>query len=154
MTGSTKTGAAQSRRPGMTRPAGWVALLMAGAFVWIMMPSHPGAQGQGTSPSRDELVAKLAGKKVRVDKTTGQLREITTEEAREFVDSIARMTALADAAPQFPTGAIAGRMASLGDHVGHVVIARPNADGTSVMRCVGSADEAVTFLAEEPADDR
>ena len=147
----TRPGASQNRRFGGTRPYGWVALLMAAAFVWIV-PTHPGAQGQGTGRSREELVAKLAGKKVRVDKSTGQLREITTEEAQEFVDSIARMTALAEATPQLSPGATAGRMLSLGEHLGHVVIARPSADGASSLRCVGSADEAVAFLTEEPDD--
>jgi hypothetical protein len=138
--------AADGRRA--TRPRRWAAVALVAALVSTTM-SPIAAQGQRVGQSRDELVAKLAGKKVRVDRTTGALREITVDEAREFVDTIAAMTALAPPVEQVSPTGTAGVMAALGDHTGHVMVARPNPDGTTSLRCVGGAEEAVEFLVEE-----
>lgn len=108
-------------------------------------------QAQGQGRSREQLVAKLKGKKVKIDASTAQLREMTTEEAESFIDTIARMTDRT-ALEARVAAAGASRRVSLEGHIGHVNVARPNPDGTTTVRCVASADEAVAFLAEEPPD--
>ena len=43
-----------------------------------------------------------------------------------------------------------GAMLSLSGHgVGHVLVSKPNDNGTASVRCVTSADEAVQFLADD-----
>lgn len=98
---------------------------------------------------REDLVAKLAGKHVRIDQATGRARAITTEEARDLIATIARATDAPDASTLASVRTAAGHMLRLGEHAGHIVVVRPNENGTLDMRCVGSADEAVTFLTEE-----
>jgi hypothetical protein len=97
---------------------------------------------------REDLVAKLAGKKVRVDAVTKQLRAITADEARDFIAEVAKATD-ASLATRSEITTPAGSMARLDGHVGHIIVSRPNQDGSVALRCVGSADEAVAFLVEE-----
>lgn len=98
-------------------------------------------------PAREDLVTKLAGKKVQIDKTTKTLRAITADEAREFIATVAKATESATIAAQVSTPL--GTMVRLDDHVGHIIVSRPNEDGSVSLRCVGSADEAVAFMIEE-----
>jgi hypothetical protein len=104
------------------------------------------AQAPQTS-DREDLVARLAGKKVRVDPATKKPRAITADEAREFIATVARATEGASIASRVTTPA--GTMVRLDDHIGHIIVTRPNEDGSVSVRCVGSADEAVAFLVEE-----
>jgi hypothetical protein len=96
--------------------------------------------------AREDLVAKLAGKKVRVDASTKQVRAITADEAREFIAAVTNATESAQVAK---VSAPVGSIARLDDHAGHIIVTRPNQDGSVSLRCVGSADEAVAFLVEE-----
>jgi hypothetical protein len=98
--------------------------------------------------SRDDVVVKLAGKRLRVDKTTGKLRAISKEEATALVATLTNMTHRQDiSSEQRPDGAEVVQMAGFG----HVMIARPNEDGTSDVRCVSSVDEAAEFLVQSAA---
>ena len=107
------------------------------------------AQGQSPATTREDLVAKLAGKRIRVDQSTGQLRAITEGEARDLITAVLQATDASQPEPQAAIRSAAGAMVRLGEHVGHIVVVRPGEDGQLAVRCVGSADEAVTFLAEE-----
>jgi hypothetical protein len=103
---------------------------------------------------REDLVAKLVGKKVRMDPATRRPRAINIDEARELVIQLVAMTngpSEPAAEVQRPDGSA---MLSLAGHAGHVLVGRPNDDGTTSIRCVRSADEAVDFLAEEGLPDR
>lgn len=108
---------------------------------------------QGGRRSRQELVEKLEGRAVMVDRATSQRRPITTAEAGAFVDRIGILTApaaSASAAEVLSRGGLALRVSAHGP--GHVVVSRPNADGSTSARCVTSVDEAVDFLAGELDD--
>lgn len=120
--------------------------LLWGALIGLLAgPAH--AQ---PSRSREDLVAKLAGKLVRIDANTKQVRAITTEEARELIAAVQRATETPDASSATAAQGGSSRMLRLGEHAGHIVVVRPNEDGTLASRCVGSADEAVAFLTEDP----
>lgn len=122
-----------------------LAVTVCGLSVTLAFAQAP----QSAAASREDLVAKLAGKRVRVDATTKQLRAITADEAREFIATVSRATDMSQVVAQTPTSTSSGRMARLDDHAGHIVIGRPNEDGSTSLRCVASADEAVSFLTEE-----
>jgi hypothetical protein len=110
------------------------------------------AAAQPGPPVRDDLVAKIVGKKIHLDKTTGKVREITLEEARDLIASI---VALVDPSGEDLTTvarADGAQMVALDGHLGHVVISRYNPDGSVSVRCVATADEAADFLAEEPLE--
>lgn len=143
----TRTDGAGRRARRMLRTCSTAVLALS-----LMLAVPVGAQGQRGPSKREDLVAKLAGKKVRVDRATGQLREMTTDEARDFVDHIANLTdpARIDATPV--VAVTSGFMKRLGDHAGHVVVARPNADGSTSSQCVADVDEAVAFLAGDTSD--
>ena len=107
----------------------------------------PTVHAQGGRRSRQELVASLEGRPVMVDRTTNARRPISAAEAAAFVDRIAILTSPAASAAGAQALARGGAMLRLSDHgPGHVVVSRPNADGSVSARCVTSVDEAVDFL--------
>jgi hypothetical protein len=125
-----------------------VALTALGAFGLAVTFAFAQAP-RSAAASREDLVTKLAGKRVRVDATTKQLRAITADEAREFIATVSKATDMSQVAAQTPTFTSSGQMARLDDHTGHIVVSRPIEDGSVSLRCVASADEAVAFLTEE-----
>ena len=132
----------------------WVrALGVGGSLLAVAVLTTAPADAQSGRRSRQELVTKLTGKPVKVDEQTRSRRAITQPEAEDLVDRIAALTAPstpASAPVALPTG---GTMLRLSDHgAGHVLVSRPNDDGTSDVRCVTSPDEAVDFLAGELDD--
>jgi len=132
----------------------WVrALGVGGSLLAVAALTTAPADAQSGRRSRQELVTKLTGKPVKVDEQTRSRRAITQPEAEDLVDRIAALTAPstpASAPVALPTG---GTMLRLSDHgAGHVLVSRPNDDGTSDVRCVTSPDEAVDFLAGELDD--
>ena len=115
---------------------------LAGALVVTALTAS-GIQVGAQDTSREDVVVKLAGKNLRVDKSTGKLRKITAEEARELVATLTNITNRRDVSAETrPDGAEVVQMAGFG----HVMVARPNEDGTSDVRCVSTVDEAVEFL--------
>lgn len=97
--------------------------------------------------SREDTVVKLAGKKLRVDKS-GRLRPISSAEAREMVATLTSMTTRTEVST---TAAASGAQLTQFAGFDHVLVARPNGDGTSDVRCVSSVDEAVSFFDQQSA---
>lgn len=129
------------------------ALGVGSALLAVLVCAAAPADAQSGRRSRQELVSKLTGRPVKVDAGTRARRAITQVEAEALVDQIAVLTAPATAAagPQAVAGG--GTMLRMSEHgAGHVLVSRPNADGTSAVRCVTSPDEAVDFLAGELDD--
>ena len=123
------------------------ALALAGSVGLWSLP-EAAAQAAQAQQARPDLVAKLTGKKVKKDPGTGELHALTQQEAQAIVSQLVSMTnrsteGLAPVArPNGISLALEGRFM-------HVMIGRPNPDGTTSMRCVTSADEGVAFLSEE-----
>jgi hypothetical protein len=130
-------------------------LLILGIAAAFVVTTAPQSHAQGSpraAQAREALVAKIAGKKIHKDNATGQVREITVEEAGALIDSIITLTNRSGdgiVPVAHPSGA---EMASVDGHFGHVMIAKFNADGTASLRCVTSAAEAADFLAAEPLE--
>jgi hypothetical protein len=100
---------------------------------------------------REDLVKKLTGKKIRVDKQTGQPRAITQAEARETVQQLTALLERPAAAPQVAYRSNGTQVATVDGYFNRAVVARPRANGTFETRCVSTLDEAAAFLSGESA---
>ena len=119
--------------------AGGIALsLMAGtAFA-----QHAG-KGNGNGRDDDEDRSSLS--------RGGQLRALTSEEARELIAGIARFVDQSDAGLKWTTLPSGGIAIDLDDRFQSVTLARLATDGSVQMRCVGTAGEGAHFLATHAA---
>ena len=116
----------------------------------MMWSGDAGVNAQAPTQNEDAAV-RLAGRKVRIDKGTGKLRELSQQEARELVSTLTAMTTPTEAVAAVTPGG-----SPLLERYGfdHVLVARPNEDGTNDVRCVGSVDEAVSFFSQQPQSGR
>jgi len=87
----------------------------------------------------------VATRDITVDKQTGQLRRPTAEETEALVAQLAAMTNQSTEGLHEISG-VNGAFVDLQDRFQSVVLARPNADGTSELRCVTTFEEAAEFL--------
>ena len=127
--------------------------MLAGALVvaWAVGPWSPSeavAQSAQAQQARPDLVAKLTGKKVKKNPVTGEVQALTAQEAQEIVSRLVAMTNRSTEGLA-PVSTPNGVSLALEGRFMHVMIGRPNPDGTTSMRCVTSVDEGVAFLSEE-----
>jgi len=129
------------------RPVGVVVLVMGlVAAMTLMWSGDVGVNAQEANRS-EEAAVKLAGRKVRIDKSTGKLRGLSQQEARELVWTLTQMTSRTETVAAVTPG---GSSLLQLNGFDHVLVARPNEDGTNDVQCVGSVDEAVSFLSQQP----
>jgi hypothetical protein len=114
------------------------------AAITMMRSGDLRVHAQGNN--RDDAVVKLAGRKVRIDKSTGRLRDLSAQEARELVSTLSTMTTQTESEATTTTGSTLVRFAGFD----HVLVGRPNEDGTTDVQCVSSLEEAVSFLSQTP----
>jgi hypothetical protein len=123
---------------------GILGIGLAGAM--MLRPGDIGVKAQEANRGEDAAVS-LAGRKVRIDKNSGKLRDLSQQEARELVSTLTAMTTQTErTAAQTRDGGTLVQM----NGFDHVVVGRPNEDGTVEARCVSSVEEAVSFLSEQP----
>lgn len=150
MRGSTRTARVR-------RLAGWRGLrvlLVAAALIasGTAVPSLRWTLNAQTQKLvREDLVKKLTGKKIRVDKQTGQPRAITQAEARETVQQLTELLERPATAPQVVYRSNGTQVANVDGYFNRAVVARPLANGTFETRCVSTLDEAVAFLSGDSA---
>jgi hypothetical protein len=130
---------AQTRKLGMAL----LGTTLAAAVLMFSSDARVSAQDSG----REDTVVKLAGKKLRLDRS-GRLRPISSEEAREMVSTLTAMTARTEVRTVSASGG--GTLVELAGF-DHVLVGRPNEDGTVDVRCVSSVDEAVSFFGQQSA---
>jgi len=111
----------------------------------MMLSGDMRVNAQEADRGRDAAVT-LAGRKIRVDKSTGKLRELSQQEARELVSTLTAMTPRTDSEAATPEGATLVQMTGFD----HVLVGRPNENGTVDVQCVSSVDAAVSFLSQQP----
>lgn len=121
-------------------------VLMGGVGSWCV--PEAAAQSAQAQQVRPDLVAKLTGKKVKKDPGTGELQALTQQEAQQVVAQLVAMTTRSTDGLA-PVDRPSGISLTLEGRFMHVMVGRPNADGTTSLRCVTSADEGVAFLAED-----
>jgi hypothetical protein len=126
----------------------WKRLTVLGlGLAGVLMLKSTGAPVQAQENDRiNDAVVKLAGRKIRIDKNTGKLRDLSEQEARELVSTLSAMTTRTDSEATASSGAALLRM----DGFDHVLVGRPNEDGTVDVQCVSSIEEATAFLSQTP----
>lgn len=130
----------------MTRRCAHFAMLGLGlAATMVMLAGDSRLTAQEANRAEDAAVT-LAGRKIRFDKGSGKLREISQQEARQLVDTLTAMTTRTEQAAAMPSGATLLQM----NGFDHVLVGRPNEDGTTDVQCVSSVDDAVAFLSQQP----
>jgi hypothetical protein len=123
-----------------------VAMLCAGvAGAMLILSGDIRVNAQESNRAEDAAVT-LAGRKIRIDKESGKLRELSQQEARELVATLTVMTTRTESAAAVPGGATLVQM----NGFDHVLVGRPNENGTVDVECVSSLDDAVTFLSQQP----
>ncbi|HJZ71733.1 MAG TPA: hypothetical protein VKE51_08315 [Vicinamibacterales bacterium] len=126
----------------------YVRLAMLGvglAGAMVLLSGDVLVKAQEANRAEDAAV-RLAGRKIHVDKSTGKLRELSQQEARELVATLTAMTTRSERTAEAPGGAALVQL----NGFDHVLVGRPNADGTTDVECVSSVDAAVSFLAQQP----
>jgi len=98
---------------------------------------------------REDLVRKLTGKKIRVDKQTGLPRAASEAEARATVQQLAALLQPPAAPPPVSYRSNGMQVATVDGYLNRVVVGRPLPDGRFETRCVSTLDEAVAFLSGE-----
>ena len=130
----------------MTRKSVRIFVLGDGLAAAILLPSAERVGAQQSNRAEDAAVS-LAGRKVRVDKQTGKLRDLSPQEARELVATLTSMTTRVEQpVAATPGGGVLEQMQGFD----HVLVARPNGDGSTDVQCVTSVDGAVSFLSQQP----
>ena len=122
-------------------------------FISCSFPARPpSAVGScdpaaGRQRSGEDAAVRLAGHKVRIDKNSGKLRDLSQQEARELVSTLTAMTTQTErAAARTPGGGTLVEM----NGFDHVLVGRPNENGTTDVLCASSMEEAVSFLSQQP----
>ena len=122
-----------------------LAMLVIGLAGTVLLSGDNRVKAQSDNRAEDAAVT-LAGRKIRIDKGSGKLREISQQEARELVATLTSMTTRTENASASPDGATLLKM----NGFDHVLVGRPNEDGTTDVRCVSTVDDAVAFLSQQP----
>ena len=122
-----------------------IAVLGLGLAAITMMWSSD-ARVHAQANNRDDDVVALAGRKVRIDRSTGRLRDLSAQEARELVSTLTTMTTRTESEATVASGTTLVRF----EGFDHVLVGRPNEDGTTDVQCVSSVEEAVSFLSQTP----
>lgn len=123
-----------------------VAMLGMGLAGAIMMLSGDLRVSAQENNRGEDAALNLSGRKIRIDKKSGKLRELSQQEARDLVATLTAMTTRTEQATQKPGSATLVQM----NGFDHVLVGRPNEDGTVDVECVGSVDGAVAFLSQQP----
>jgi hypothetical protein len=115
------------------------------ASALMMLSDDRRVSAQETNRGEDAAVT-LAGRKIRIDKGSGKLRELSQQEARELVSTLTAMTTRTESVTEQPGGASLVKL----EGFDHVLVGRPNENGTIDVECVSTVEGAVAFLSQQP----
>jgi hypothetical protein len=129
----------------ITRRARLAMLGVGVAGAMMLLSGDTRVTAQESSRGEDAAV-RLAGHKIRVDKSSGKLRELSQQEARELVATLTGMTTRTESVAAAPGGAELVRLQGFD----HVLVGRPNEHGSVDVECISTVDAAVSFLSQQP----
>jgi len=120
-----------------------VGIGVAGAMMLLSGDNRVNAQERNRG---EDAAVTLAGRKIRIDKGSGKLRELSQQEARELVSTLTAMTTRTESVAEKPGGASLVKL----EGFDHVLVGRPNENGTVDVQCVSTVEDAVSFLSQQP----
>jgi len=123
-----------------------LAMLGIGVASAMMLLSGDDRVSAQESNRGEDAAVTLAGRKIRIDKGSGKLRELSPQEARELVSTLTAMTTRTERVADKPGGASLVKL----EGFDHVLIGRPNENGTVDVQCVSTVEDAVSFLSQQP----
>jgi len=118
--------------------------LVVGAVALALACSGAGAVSAQQNQNKPKKY--VATRAITVDQQTGALRLPTPQETQELVDSLIEMTNRSTDGLQVATLTNGTKAVNIDGRFQSVMIARPNEDGTSELKCVATFAEAAEFL--------
>jgi hypothetical protein len=106
---------------------------------------------QQSQPANEDISIQFASQNISIDAATGRLRKPTVEEARAIVKTLTGLTNRSSKGlhvDHLPNGV--SRL-DLRDRFQNVIVAKPNTDGTTDIRCVTTMEQATEFLGLDPS---
>lgn len=125
-------------------------LIAAALSLALVSAWSPAASAQDSQRKAKKYIAT---RPISVDPTTGTLRLPTPQETQDLVDSLVAMTNRSTDGLQAVTLANGTKAVNIDGRFQSVMLARPNEDGTSELKCVTTFAEAAEFLGlvEDPS---
>jgi hypothetical protein len=127
-----------------------------GITVAALLSSHTAKAQQQSLDSQpqaenEDVTIQYANQNITIDPVTGKLRKPTVEEARALVNTLTGMTNRSTRGLDVEHHADGSSRVDLQGRFQNVIVAKPNPDGTSEVRCVSSMEEAASFLGVDPS---
>ncbi len=120
------------------------ARLVAGALSLALVTVWSPAASAQQNPGRAKKYT--ATREITIDNQTGALRLPTAQETQTLVDRLIALTNQSTDGLQVSSLPNGAAVVNLDGRFAPVMLARPNPDGSSEVRCVTSFEEAADFL--------
>ncbi|HKE57174.1 MAG TPA: hypothetical protein VKB46_10745 [Pyrinomonadaceae bacterium] len=160
---SSKRASSSSRRRPALKSVIFVAVVLAIAGVTVIArqvsktnvarsvaPALVTSTKSPTAVTPKYVTVKVAGRDVQVDSQTGQIRQLTPEEAKQLADGLKGMLNKSTdglVQEQHPDGTVS---MDLQGRFQNVTVAKINPDGTVTQSCVDSPEAAASFFGIDP----
>lgn len=105
---------------------------------------------QAAAANRNYVTVKVAGQDVQVDGQTGQIKELTPEEAQRLAGAIKRMANQSTEGLVQVQEADGSMSVDLKDRFQNVAVARVNEDGSTSEGCFDNPQAAAAFFGIDP----
>jgi hypothetical protein len=102
------------------------------------------------NPGRNFVKVKVAGQEVEVDSQTGQLRELTPEEAQKLAKGLHQMVNKSSDGLEEVKSADGSESVDLAGRFQHVTVAKEDENGNLVQSCVDTPGAAGKFFGIDP----
>lgn len=112
--------------------------------------NQKGSSPVTTSANRNYVTVKVAGRDVQVDSQTGQIKELTPEEAQKMAAAIKRLANQSAEGLEQVREADGSVTMDLQDRFQNVAVARRNADGSTSEGCFDNPQAAAAFFGIDP----
>lgn len=114
-------------------------------------PASAGGRSlMANAPNKNYVTLKMAGRDVHVDSQTGQIQELSPEDAAKLAAGLHELVNQSTDGLQQEFQADGSVKMDLQGHFGNVAVARENGDGTLEQSCVDNPKSAGAFFGIDP----
>jgi hypothetical protein len=126
------------------------AIIAAGAATMVSRQSSKQLAPAAAASAKNNVTVRVVGQEAQLDSQTGQMKELTPEEARKMAEGLKQMINNSTEGLQAEQQADGSVSVDLQDRFQNVTLARVNQDGTVSTACVDNAEAAGEFLGIDP----